>query len=68
MQERLIPFAMEYEEWLTRGSGGPAMRPLLDQLLAERPEGSDSFCVSTGVAGSRALHLVYWLALWQRPA
>lgn len=67
VQERLIPFAMDYEEWLTRGSGGPTMRLLLDQLLAARPEGSDSFRVSQDAAGVRSLHLVYWLALWQRP-
>lgn len=65
--ERLIPFTLEYEEWLTRGSGGPQMRELIAQLLAERPEGVESFRVLPDAEGVPALHLRYWLALWRRP-
>lgn len=65
--ERLIPFTLEFEEWLTRGTGGPEMRGLIDQLLRERPQGAASFRVTAGAGGERTLHLVYWLSLWQRP-
>ncbi len=63
--ERVIPFAMEFEEWLTRGTGGPAMRGLITRLLIDRLEGSDSFYVTSDMA-TPILHLQYWLALWQR--
>lgn len=65
--ERLIPFTLEFEEWLTRGTGGPEMRGLIDQLLRERPDGAESFRVTTEADGDRTLHLVYWLSLWRRP-
>lgn len=64
--ERVAPFTLDYEEWLTRGSDGPTARAVIDGLLAERPEGSEGFHVSAA-GGARTLHLRYWLALWQRP-
>ena len=67
LEERTIPFTLDYEEWLTRGTGGPQMRPLIEQLLAERPEGAESFAVRPDVAGRPTLHLRYWLALWRKP-
>ena len=66
--ERTVPFSLEYEEWLTRGTGGEQARCLLDRLLRERPAGADSFQVITGTGGERALHLSFWLSVWQRPA
>jgi len=63
--ERLIPFTMEFEEWLTRGTGGPTMRGLITRLLADRPGASDTFYV-TSDGGTRTLHLQNWQSLWQR--
>ncbi|HEV7215780.1 MAG TPA: class I SAM-dependent methyltransferase [Chloroflexota bacterium] len=66
--ERTIPFSLEYEEWLTRGTGGEQARGLIDQLLRDRPAGADSFRVIAGAGGERTLHLSFWLSVWQRPA
>lgn len=66
--ERIIPFNLEYEEWLTRGTGGEQARGLIGQLLRERPAGADSFQVIAGASGESALHLSFWLSVWQRPA
>ncbi len=65
--ERLIPFSLEYEEWLTRGTGGPQMRGLIECLLRERPEGVDSFRIVRDSGRHITLHLTFWLSLWQRP-
>ena len=66
LSERLIPFSLEYEEWLTRGTGGEQTRGLLDQLLHLQPDGAGSFRVIAGAGGERTLHLVFWLSVWQR--
>lgn len=64
--ERLIPIDIDFEEWLGRGSGGPEAAALIDQLLAERPQGAESFQVRDSPQGRR-LHQHYWLARWRRP-
>ncbi len=66
-EERLCPIEIDYEDWLARGSAGQSASPLIDKLLAERPEGAESFRVS-GDAGRRRLHQRYWLGRWRRPA
>lgn len=66
ISERIIPFSLEFEEWLTRGTGGKEMRGLIAQLLAERPQGAESFAVRPGVNGEPLLHLKFWLSLWLR--
>jgi SAM-dependent methyltransferase len=65
--ERLIPFSLEYEEWLTRGTGGPQVRAIIEDLLRERPAGATSFDVRRDPEGVAMLHLTYWLSVWQRP-
>lgn len=65
-EERLIPVSLDYEEWLTRGSGGPTMRELVGRALAERPEGCDAFRPGRDPSGKPTLHLRYWLSLWRR--
>ena len=65
--ERLLPFSLDFEEWLRRGSGGAAARPLIETALAERPEGAATFRVAPEPDGPR-LHLQYHLSLWRRPA
>jgi SAM-dependent methyltransferase len=64
--EQLIPLDIDFEDWLARGSGGRAAAPLVDELLAQRPEGAESFRVTSGEEGPR-LHQRYWLARWRRP-
>jgi SAM-dependent methyltransferase len=66
VSERRIPFSLDFEEWLTRGTGGPQMRGLLEQLLRERPEGAASFRVVRTPDGMATLQLSYWLSVWQR--
>ena len=63
--ERLIPFDLDYEDWLRRGSGGPAAAALIERLLVRLPEGSGCFRVSDGDAGRR-LALVNSLTRWRR--
>ncbi len=65
-QEQLIPLDIDFKDWLERGSGGRAASVLVDELLAQRPEGAESFRVTTGSEGRR-LRQRYWLARWRRP-
>ena len=57
-EERIVPLALDYDDWLTRG-GGP--RELVEAALAERPGGGECLRVAGGV-----LHLRLWLARWRR--
>jgi SAM-dependent methyltransferase len=66
-REQLIPLDIDFEDWLARGSGGRAAAPLVDELLTQRPEGAESFRVTSGEKGRR-LRQRYWLARWCRPA
>ncbi len=63
--EQLIPFDLDYEDWLRRGSGGPAAAELIDQLLERLPEGSGCFRVYESDEGRR-MSLVNSLTRWRR--
>ena len=63
--EQLIPFDLDYEDWLRRGSGGPAAAELIDRLLERLPAGSGCFRVYGGDDGRR-LALVNSLTPWRR--
>ncbi|MGN6258520.1 MAG: class I SAM-dependent methyltransferase [Solirubrobacterales bacterium] len=63
--EQLIPFDLDYEDWLRRGSGGAASSELIDQLLERLPEGSGCFRVYERDSGRR-LALVNSLTRWRR--
>jgi SAM-dependent methyltransferase len=65
-KEQLISLDIDFEDWLGRGSGGRAAGPLVDELLAQRPEGDESFRVAGGDKGRR-LRQRYWLGRWRRP-
>ncbi len=65
-EERLVPFSIDYDEWLHRGSGGPANAALIDRLLSEAPASAESFVV-TGPAGDRRLNLRNSLHRWRVP-
>lgn len=63
--EQLIPFDLDYEDWLRRGSGGAAAAELIDRLLERLPEGSGCFRVYDA-EGGRRLALVNSLTRWRR--
>lgn len=63
--EQLIPFDLDYADWLRRGSSGPAAGELIEQLLGRLPDGSGCFRVFEGDLGRR-LGLVNSLTRWRR--
>ena len=64
--ERVLPFEIDFEEWLQRGSGGAANAELIDRLLGEAPATVGSFVVS-GESGARRLALRNSLHRWRVP-
>jgi SAM-dependent methyltransferase len=64
--EELVRVDIDFDDWLARGSGGPAVAPLVERLLDEQPAGAESFRVSGGEDGRR-LQQNYWLCRWRRP-
>ncbi len=66
-EEQLIPLNIDFDEWLGRGSAGPGAASLIEYLLAQRPEGAESFRVVSGDEGRRLLQR-YWLGRWRCPA
>jgi SAM-dependent methyltransferase len=56
-EERVVPLALGYADWLARGSGDPG---LVERALAERPGGAECFRVADGV-----LHLRMWIGRWR---
>jgi len=63
--ERLFPFQLDFDDWLERGSGGPASRELIERALTERPGTAECFDVSER-GGRRTLTLRMWLARARR--
>jgi SAM-dependent methyltransferase len=64
--EQLIPFDLDYDDWLRRGSGGRAAGELIEQLLGRLPQGSGCFRVLDSEDGGRRLALVNSLTRWRR--
>jgi SAM-dependent methyltransferase len=64
--ERIVPLRMDFDDWLARGSGGTRAAALVQRVLAERPNGSESFRVTKEPSGSRVLEVRLWLARWRR--
>jgi len=64
-QERLAAFALDFEDWLERGSGGPGARALIERALADPPAAAECFRVRED-HGRRALELRLWTARWRR--
>ncbi len=62
IQRELVPFNMDFEEWLTRGSGSSSQRTLIEQLIAEAPTGASEVF---GRHGAR-LHFLLGIAVWER--
>jgi SAM-dependent methyltransferase len=44
-EERVVPLDLDFDEWLQRGSGGPAAAALIERLLAVPPASAESFRV-----------------------
>jgi SAM-dependent methyltransferase len=65
-ERREVPFTVDFEEWLGRGSGGPANAGLIERLLGERPAGARSFVVAGGGA-ERTLSYRNSLHRWRVP-
>jgi SAM-dependent methyltransferase len=64
--ERVVPFEIDFGEWLNRGSGGPANAELIERLLGEAPVAVESFVV-TGEGDARRLALRNSLHRWRVP-
>lgn len=63
--ERLTPFALDFDEWLSRSTAGADAAELIRACLAERPAGAPSFAVVER-DGRRELQLMYSLTRWRR--
>ncbi len=63
--EQRFPFELDFDDWLHRGTDSQADRDMIELSLADRPDGSDCFSVSTQPAG-RVLRLQMWLGVWRR--
>lgn len=64
--DQVIPFEIDFEEWLNRGSGGPANAELIERLLGEAPATVESFVV-TGEGDGRLLALRNSVHRWRVP-
>jgi SAM-dependent methyltransferase len=64
--QREVPFEIDFDEWLNRGSGGPANAELIERLLGEAPASAGSFIVS-GETEERTLRYRNSLHRWRVP-
>ncbi|HEX4304580.1 MAG TPA: class I SAM-dependent methyltransferase [Solirubrobacterales bacterium] len=64
--DRVVPFEIDFDEWLGRGSGGPANAELIERLLGEAPATVASFVVA-GKGAGRPLALRNSLHRWRVP-
>jgi SAM-dependent methyltransferase len=63
---REVPFVIDFEEWLERGSGGPANAELIERLVGEAPPAARSFVVD-GEGAGRTLSYRNSLHRWRVP-
>jgi SAM-dependent methyltransferase len=64
--DRVVPFEIDFEEWLNRASGGAANAKLIERLRAEAPPEAASLRV-TGEPPNRTLHYRNSLHRWRLP-
>jgi SAM-dependent methyltransferase len=64
--DRVVPFEVDYDEWLNRGSGGPTNAELIERLRREAPPQAESFVVS-GEGEGRTLRYRNSLHRWRVP-
>lgn len=67
VREEQWPIALDYEEWLSRGSTGTRQRALIEHVLAQRTDAPSMFNVTHDSAGIKRLNLTYGAFIWQRP-
>jgi SAM-dependent methyltransferase len=60
-EERLAPLNLGYADWLERGTGTAAARPLIERLVAAPPARAEAFRVEGGT-----LTLRWWAARFRR--
>jgi SAM-dependent methyltransferase len=56
---------LDFDDWLTRGSGGAGARSVIERLLADPPAGARCFGVEE-TGGRRILGLRMWAGRWVR--
>jgi SAM-dependent methyltransferase len=61
-----VPFTIDFEEWLGRGSGGPENATLIARLIGEAPASARSFVVA-GEGAGRTLTYRNSLHRWRVP-
>ena len=66
LEQRTLAFAIDFEEWLRRGTSDRAAHRLVERRLAESPGGTGRFAV-TGTPGARTLTLQLWVGAWEVP-
>ena len=62
--EHVEPLIIDYDEWIGRGSGGPANRARIEAALSARPHDA-CFAVQPGPSGRR-LQLTFGRFLWRK--
>lgn len=60
--EAVMPLALDLGDWLERGSGTAAARPLLERLMAAPPPGARRFTIQDGT-----VLMTWWAAGFRRP-
>ncbi len=65
--ERLLPFELDFDEWLARSSSDVQAAELISLCLAERPEGTPRFTVLQD-SGARRMRLANFLIRWRCPS
>lgn len=64
VDEQRLPFELDFDDWLRRGTQDVAARALVERALAERPAAGDCFTVAAR-DGGRVLTLRMWLGTWR---
>ena len=64
--ERRLPYELDFDDWLARGTADAGARRLVQRALAQRPDGVECFDVRAG-HGGRVLTLQIWVGRWRRP-
>ena len=63
--DQIVPLELDFDDWLERGSAGPASAAVIERQLGERPAATECFAVSER-DGARVLELRLWLSAWRR--
>lgn len=66
-EERLVPFAIDFEEWWRRGGQSDQALALVRAAFARRPEGVFGFQPRAAPDGRLLILLHHHITLWQRP-